>query len=138
MHGVVANFFASAGQAALPAQFSARSHSPAAERQTMLVAAKASAGQVPAPPVQVSTTSQTPADERQVAPAVRNVHDDVQHEVVWPFAAPRSQLSPAVTSPSPQTCACATDQPSPRDALSSSTLPLHVIDRTVADAPPAV
>jgi hypothetical protein len=43
---------------------------PAAERQTVLVDAKASAGHVVLLPVQVSATSQTPAAERQTTPAL--------------------------------------------------------------------
>jgi hypothetical protein len=70
VHAVPAAFFASAGQVALePVQFSVRSHSPAAARQTVLDEANPSAGQVVLAPVHVSATSHTPADARQMAPA---------------------------------------------------------------------
>jgi hypothetical protein len=71
VHAVPADFFASAGQATpVPVQFSARSHSPPAARQTVLDEAKPSGGQTLLVPVQVSATSQTPAEARQTAPAL--------------------------------------------------------------------
>ena len=70
VHAVPAVFFVSAGQLGpLPGQFSARSHSPAADRHSTLEDAKPSAGQVVLVPVQVSATSHAPATARQVAPA---------------------------------------------------------------------
>ena len=139
VHAVPLGTFATLGHAAPePEQLSATSHSPALDRQTVAVDAKPFAGHVALAPVHVSTTSQMPALVRHVLPFARNAQADVQQEVLAPFCAPRSHCSPVVTSPSPQTSTCATDQPSPRAALSSSTLPLHVSDRTVADAPPAV
>ena len=66
VHAVADAFLASAGQAAAePVQFSARSHSPAAARQTLLEAAKASAGQAALVPSQDSATSHVPALARQ-------------------------------------------------------------------------
>src|SRR5206468_8224346 len=71
VQAVPADCFASAGQLGpLPGQFSARSHSPAAARHTVLEGRKASAGQVGLVPVQFSATSHTPADARQTAPAL--------------------------------------------------------------------
>src|SRR5439155_1658043 len=71
VHAVPAAFFASAGQLGpLPGQFSARSHSFAATRQTVLDDAKPSAGQVALDPEQVSATSQTSVAARPVVPAV--------------------------------------------------------------------
>ena len=88
-HAVPADFFASAGQLGpFPGQLSARSHSSAATRQTVLEDAKPSAGQVALEPEQVSATSQRSAAARQVIPAVLNVQLDVQHEAVVPLAAP--------------------------------------------------
>src|SRR5262249_19663156 len=73
VHAVPLVFLASAGQvAAFPGQFSTRSHSPAAARQTVALDAKPSVGQVPLEPLHVSTTSQMPAEVRQVWPAARN------------------------------------------------------------------
>ena len=64
-------FLASAGQVAEePVQLSARSHSPAAERQTVEAARNPSAGHVVVVPVQVSATSQVPADARHTVPAL--------------------------------------------------------------------
>ena len=61
--------FASAGQAAVdPVQFSATSHSPPADRQTVADDTKASAGHAALLPGQVSCTSHTPADERHTVP----------------------------------------------------------------------
>src|SRR5438552_7299376 len=61
---------ASAGQLALaPVQVSARSHSPAAARHTVLAGWKASAGQPALVPSQVSAMSQTPAAARHTVPA---------------------------------------------------------------------
>ena len=55
VHPVPLDFFASAGHAAeLPVQFSARSHSPAAERQVVVLDRKTSAGHAPLEPVHVS------------------------------------------------------------------------------------
>jgi hypothetical protein len=63
------DFLVSAGQAAEePVQVSARSHSPAAARQTVVDEAKPSAGQVMDVPLQVSATSQDPADARHTVP----------------------------------------------------------------------
>src|SRR6185503_19398778 len=125
--------FASAGQLALdPVQFSATSHSPAEERHTVVLAANPLAGQVALAPLQVSATSHTPAAERKVLPDARKAHADVQHDVDWPLAVPRSHASPGPMRASPQTSTCAIDQPSPRTLLSSSTLPLQVTERTVA------
>ena len=74
VHAVPADSFASAGQLGpLPGQFSGRSHSPAATRQTVLDEAKPSAGQVALEPEQVSATSQTSATAWQTVPAVLNV-----------------------------------------------------------------
>src|SRR5439155_571812 len=69
VHAVPDDCFASPGQSGpLPGQFSARSHSPADVRQTVLEDRKPSAGQVVLVPVHVSATSQAPADARQTAP----------------------------------------------------------------------
>ena len=63
-------FLASVGQLGpFPEQFSARSHSPAEARQTVLDDLKTSAGQTVLDPVQVSSTSQGPAAARHTAPA---------------------------------------------------------------------
>src|SRR2546422_389831 len=71
VHAVPLAFLASAGQSGpFPGQFSARSHSPAEVRQTVLDDSKASAGQAALDPVQVSATSQSPADARQTVPAL--------------------------------------------------------------------
>ena len=89
VHAVPADSFASAGQLGpLPGQFSGRSHSPAATRQTVLEEAKPSAGQVALEPLHVSATSHTSAAARQVVPAVLNVQLDVQHDPAVPLAAP--------------------------------------------------
>ena len=70
VHAVPFAFFASAGQfAELPGQFSARSHSPAAVRQTVLDDDKLSAGQPLVSPSQVSAGSHAPADARHTVPA---------------------------------------------------------------------
>src|SRR5207253_1965790 len=62
--------FESAGQSGpVPGQFSARSHSPAAARQTTLEGWKPSAGHAVLVPSQVSATSQSPAAARHTAPA---------------------------------------------------------------------
>src|SRR5262245_33528399 len=53
----------------MPSQVSARSHSPAAPRQTVVLGSMASAGQPPPRPVQVSCTSQLPAAGRHTVPA---------------------------------------------------------------------
>jgi hypothetical protein len=63
-------FLASEGQVAEePVQVSARSHSPAAARQTVEDEAKALAGQSSDVPLQLSATSHAPAEGRQVGPA---------------------------------------------------------------------
>src|SRR5207237_241679 len=60
----------SVGQrSAVPSQLSARSHSPAAPRQTTLEGWKPSAGQRSLTPSQVSATSQSPAAGRHTVPA---------------------------------------------------------------------
>src|SRR5439155_8866570 len=71
VQAVPAACFASAGQSGpVPAQLSARSHSPAAARQTTLEDWKPSAGQLLPPPSQVSAASQAPAGGRHTVPAV--------------------------------------------------------------------
>src|SRR5262249_40447190 len=68
---VPAGCFASAGQLGpFPRQCSVASPPPAALRQTVVDAAKASAGHVVLVPVQASATSQVPAEPRHVAPAL--------------------------------------------------------------------
>src|SRR5438093_336245 len=63
-------FRASVGQAVVtPSQVSARSHSPAAARQTAPASWMASAGQAVLVPVQVSAMSHPPAAARQTVPA---------------------------------------------------------------------
>src|SRR5947199_307926 len=63
-------FKTSAGQAVVtPSQVSARSHSPAAARQTVPAVLMASAGQAVLVPVQVSAASQGPAAARHTVPA---------------------------------------------------------------------
>ena len=70
VQGVPADFFASGGQfGPFPGQFSARSHSPAAARQTVAEDWKPSAGQAVLEPVQTSAASQAPAEARHTAPA---------------------------------------------------------------------
>src|SRR5207253_1715458 len=65
-----AALFASAGQSGpFPGQLSARSHSPAAPRQTTLEGWKPSAGQRSLTPSQVSATSHSPAAGRHTVPA---------------------------------------------------------------------
>src|SRR5207253_1506199 len=65
-----AALFASAGQSGpFPGQLSARSHSPAAPRQTTLEGWKPSAGQRSLTPSQVSAASQSPAAGRHTVPA---------------------------------------------------------------------
>jgi hypothetical protein len=49
-------------------QFSARSHAPADDRQTVDEGSTASAGQAAELPLQVSATSQAPPEPRQVNP----------------------------------------------------------------------
>src|SRR5436853_775341 len=71
VHAVPLAFFASAGHVAPePGQLSATSHSPLAERQTVVEGWKLSAGHAVLVPVHVSATSQAPADARQTAPAL--------------------------------------------------------------------
>ena len=65
----------SPGQAAEPVQLSATSHTPLAERQTVLVGRKVLLGQLPDEPVQFSAASHTPAAERQTVLEGRNVFD---------------------------------------------------------------
>ena len=61
---------ASAGQTLpLPGQLSARSHSPAGGRHTVVADANPSAGQAPDEPVQLSATSHWPAEGRHVVVA---------------------------------------------------------------------
>jgi hypothetical protein len=55
--------------AAVPVQFSATSHTPAAGRHSVLAPTNASAGQAVAEPEQRSATSQSPAASRQTADA---------------------------------------------------------------------
>ena len=70
VHAVPFGSFASLGQtASLPVQNSARSHSPAAGRHSVLEDAKASAGQSSLVPSQVSATSHTPAASRHTVAA---------------------------------------------------------------------
>lgn len=70
VQAVPALFTTSAGHVVLlPVQFSARSHSLVAARQTVLDGSNPSAGQVVDDPVHVSTASQTPTAARQVVPA---------------------------------------------------------------------
>src|SRR5207247_5063645 len=106
VHTVPLAFLASVGQLGpFPDQFSARSHSSAATRHTVLEERKPSAGQLPLDPLQVSCTSQLPATGRQTVPAATKVQVVVQHDVLEPLAVPSSHCSPAVVStlPSPQT-----------------------------------
>ncbi len=71
MHAVPALLTVSAGQAALfPGQFSARSHSFAAERHVNVDGWNASLGHVLLLPVHVSAASHPPAVARQVVPAL--------------------------------------------------------------------
>ena len=71
VHAVPPAFFASAGQLTDdPVQFSTRSHSPAAPRQTVVGEAKRSGGQVELEPVQVSATSHGPAVVRHTVPGL--------------------------------------------------------------------
>jgi hypothetical protein len=66
VHPVPLGFFWSAGQApAVPVQLSATSHSPAAERQTLVDGRRMSAGHTGLTPVQFSAGSQMPVDGRQ-------------------------------------------------------------------------
>src|SRR5439155_23517159 len=104
-HAVPLAFLASAGQfGPFPGQFSARSHSSAAARQTVLEERKPSAGQLPLEPVHVSATSQLPAEGRHAVPAALRVQVVVQHDVLEPLALPSSHCSTSVwTLPSPQT-----------------------------------
>src|SRR5207247_2598938 len=70
VHAAPLGCLVSAGHAALvPVQVSARSHSPAAARQTVLEGLKASVGQALLVPSQVSAWSQTPAAARHTVPA---------------------------------------------------------------------
>src|SRR5207249_4886102 len=70
VQAVPAALFASAGQSGpFPGQLSARSHSPAAPRQTTLEGWKPSAGQRSLTPSQVSAASQSPAAARHTVPA---------------------------------------------------------------------
>jgi hypothetical protein len=70
----------------------------------------ASAGQAALLPVHVSATSQAPAAARHIVPAAANVQLAAQHEPAAPLLAPRSQSSPASTTPLPHaavSAACA-------------------------------
>ena len=69
VHAVLFGFTASPGHAAAePVQLSARSHSPAADRQRVVEGTKTFAGQSSSEPSHASATSQTPAPERQTVP----------------------------------------------------------------------
>src|SRR5439155_1455176 len=69
VQAVPAACFASAGQSGpVPAQLSARSHSPATARHATLEDWKPSAGQRSLTPSQVSATSQSPAAARHTSP----------------------------------------------------------------------
>src|SRR5207302_3947791 len=106
VHAVPLAFLASVGQLGpFPEQFSARSHSSAATRHTVLEERKPSAGQLPLDPLHVSITSQLPAEGRHTVPPAFKVQVVVQHDVLDPLAVPSSHCSPAVVStlPSPQT-----------------------------------
>src|SRR5439155_38526 len=106
VHAVPLAFLASVGQLGpFPEQFSARSHSSAATRHTVLEERKPSAGQLPLDPLQVSCMSQLPAEGRHTVPAATKVQVVVQHDMLEPLAVPSSHCSPAVVStlPSPQT-----------------------------------
>ena len=75
VHAVPLAFFASAGQLAeVPVHVSAKSHSPAAARHTVVEGWKPSAGQVTAVPLHVSTTSHAPAEARHTVPFASGVH----------------------------------------------------------------
>jgi hypothetical protein len=68
-------FLPSDGHAAdEPLQFSARSHSSAAERQMVADDLNASLGQFKDDPLHISATSQVPAAARQTVPFVNSVH----------------------------------------------------------------
>src|SRR5213596_2823693 len=70
VHGVPLAWKASLGQVVLvPVQVSARSHSPAAARQTVPAVLMASAGQAVLVPVQVSAMSHPPTAARHTVPA---------------------------------------------------------------------
>src|SRR5689334_20327382 len=63
-----------AGQALdVPVQFSATSHAPDAERQTVADDANESVGHAPLPPVQFSATSHRPTELRQSVPDALNL-----------------------------------------------------------------
>src|SRR5439155_22926293 len=73
VHAVPLAFFASTGHAppAVPGQFSATSHSPAAARHTKLLGCTTSAGQLVLVPVQTSSRSKaSPEPARHRAPPV--------------------------------------------------------------------
>jgi hypothetical protein len=75
VQAVPLGFFASAGQLAdVPVHVSAKSHSPAAARHTVVDGWNPSAGQLTAVPLQVSATSQAPAETRQTVPLTSGVH----------------------------------------------------------------
>jgi hypothetical protein len=61
-----------------------------------------SVGQLSPLPVHVSAMSQAPALTRQTWPPDRNWQLEVQHDVLVPFAAPRSHCSPLSRAPLPQ------------------------------------
>src|SRR5439155_730936 len=114
---------ASAGHAALePVQVSARSHTPAAARHTVLAGWKTSAGQAALVPSQVSVTSQTPAAARHTVPAAAfasagqaaalplqnsagsHAPAEARHSVVggWKTSAGQSLVTPSQLSPTSQ------------------------------------
>src|SRR5207247_3121805 len=70
--------------------------------QAVPAALPASAGQVSLVPVQLSARSHSFTAARQTVPLVTKRHDAEQQEPAVPFAAPRSQSSPASTVPLPQ------------------------------------
>jgi hypothetical protein len=103
VHAVPALFLlSSTGQSGpLPGQFSARSHSPAAFRHSVLEDAKPSAGQVVLVPVQFSATSQAPPEARHTvdddakSSAGQLVLVPVQFSATSHSAAAARQVTPA-------------------------------------------
>ena len=84
--------FRSGGQAAsVPVQLSATSQTPAAERQTVELAAKSSVGHAAEEPLQLSATSHTPAADRHTVPAVRGVQVPVGLLQAWQSDVPPGQ-----------------------------------------------
>jgi hypothetical protein len=91
----------SAGHAAdVPVQLSATSHTPAAERHTVVDGANVSAGHAMLTPSHASATSHTSVALRQTVPEVATVHATVQQSLP---AIAGSQASPGSRIPSPQT-----------------------------------